>query len=237
MIEIHRSEDRGTSRYDWLNAKHSFSFGRYYDPQRMGFGPLRVINEDVVAPAKGFDTHGHKDMEIITYILEGALEHKDSLGTGSVIKPGDVQKMSAGTGILHSEFNHSPAEPVHLLQIWILPDKDGHAPGYQQTNFSTQRQAGKLTLLASPDGRANSISVHQDAELHVLDLNAGMTFELPVETGRMIWVQVARGSSIRLNNQPLKQGDGVSIKAELKLSFENSGSDQAELLIFNLRAE
>src|SRR5262245_16834882 len=166
MISIRHSEDRGTANFGWLNSQHTFSFGHYHDPRQMGFGPLRVINEDRVRAGAGFDTHGHRDMEIISYVLEGALEHKDSLGTGSVIRPGEVQVMSAGTGIRHSEFNHSKTEPVHFLQIWVTPNQKGMAPRYEQKSFPASGKQGRLRLLGSPDGHDGSIVIHQDVKLY-----------------------------------------------------------------------
>src|SRR5215471_16332185 len=166
MITKRAAKERGQAKFGWLDSKHSFSFGHYYDPAHMGFGPLRVINEDRVTPGAGFDTHGHQDMEIISYVLEGALEHKDSIGTGSVIRPGDVQRMSAGSGIRHSEFNHSKQDPVHFLQIWLLPERDGIKPGYEQKTFDANEKRGKLRLVISPDARDGSLKVHQDASLY-----------------------------------------------------------------------
>src|SRR5712671_1026903 len=173
MITIRPAETRGRTRLSWLDSRHSFSFGDYYDPRQTGFGPLRVINEDRVEPGRGFDTHGHRDMEIISYVLEGALEHKDSIGTGSVIRPGEVQVMSAGTGIRHSEFNHSKNEPVHFLQIWVLPDREGLSPRYDQKTFAEAEKRGRLRLVGSPDGRDGSIVIHQDAKIFAALLNSG----------------------------------------------------------------
>lgn len=231
MITIRKSEERGRTQINWLDGRHSFSFGNYHDRNHMGFGPLRVINEDWVKQGEGFHPHPHRDMEIITYILEGALEHKDSMGNGSVIVPGDVQYMSAGTGVVHSEFNPHPDKPVHLMQIWILPDKTGYAPGYQQENFMQSRKPGKLTLLVSKDGQDNSIRIHQDASLSVLDLDPGQNFDLPLTKGRSAWVQMARGNAV-LNNTPLKQGDGAAIEKEDALKF--SAQEKSEILIFDL---
>jgi len=231
MIKIRKSEERGRTQTDWLDGMHSFSFGNYHDRNHMGFGTLRVINEDRVKPDQGFSPHPHRDMEIITYILEGALEHKDSMGNGSVIVPGDVQYMSAGTGIVHSEYNPQPDKPVHLLQIWILPDKNGLAPGYQQQNFSSNRKPGKLTLLASYDGREDSLIVHQDVSLYVLDLNPGQNYDFTLLDGRTTWVQMARGR-VTLNTLLLNQGDGAAVEKENILEF--SAQEKSEILIFDL---
>src|SRR4051794_30022241 len=194
MITVRPSDERGVANLGWLDSRHTFSFGHYFDPQQMGFGPLRVINEDRVRPGAGFDSHGHRDMEIISYVLEGALEHKDSIGTGSVIRPGDVQVMSAGTGIRHSEFNHSRSEPVHFLQIWITPDRDGLAPRYDQKTFTQSEKRGQLRLIGSPDGRDGSILVHQDVKIYDTVLDHGEFIERPLKTDRKSWIQVVRGS-------------------------------------------
>ena len=231
MINIRKSSERGGGDHGWLNTRHSFSFDRYYDPQFMGFRSLRVINEDLVAPGEGFPTHPHRDMEIITYVLEGALEHKDSLGTGSVILPGDGQRMSAGTGIRHSEFNHSKREPVHLLQIWILPDKQGREPGYEQKSFSTEEKQGKLRLIASPDGKNGSVTIHQDAKLFVSLLKPGEEVKHELGKGRHVWLQVAKGA-VELNGQKLEQGDGAAVSNEPGLTIK--GADHAEVLLFDL---
>ena len=181
MLDLRKSSDRGRARFSWLDSAHTFSFGSYYDPDHMGFGTLRVINEDVVAPGGGFATHGHRDMEIISYVLEGALEHKDSMGNGSVIRPGDVQRMSAGTGVTHSEYNHSDSEPVRFLQIWFLPDRAGHAPGYEQKHFEAADKRGTLKLVASHTGRDGSVSLNQDVDMYaaLLDGAESVTHELP----------------------------------------------------------
>jgi quercetin 2,3-dioxygenase len=231
MIILRRSEERGGGNHGWLDTKHSFSFSDYYDPKFMGFRSLRVINEDWVQPGHGFPTHPHRDMEIITYVLEGALEHKDSLGTGSVIRPGDGQRMSAGTGIRHSEANPSQKEAVHLLQIWIMPDKQGHKPGYEQKEFSRDEKRGKLRLIASPDGKDGSVTIHQDAQLYVSLLEPGEAVEHRLGTGRHAWLQVAKGS-VALNGKPLNQGDGAAISEEQKLQIK--GTDSAEVLLFDL---
>jgi redox-sensitive bicupin YhaK (pirin superfamily) len=231
MIKIRRSGDRGRARLDWLDSRHSFSFGDYYDPDRMGFGPLRVINEDRVTPGDGFATHGHKDMEIVTYVLAGALEHKDSLGTGSVIRPGDVQRMTAGTGILHSEFNPSDRDGVHFLQIWILPDAKGLQPGYEQKAFTDAERRGRLRLIASRDGREGSVTVHQDVDLHAAILDDGDSVELGLRPGRKAWVQVADGS-IDMNGNALDAGDGAAIENAGSLSLR--ARSRAEVLVFDM---
>jgi quercetin 2,3-dioxygenase len=231
MLSIRRSEERGGGDFGWLNTRHSFSFDQYYDPKFMGFRSLRVINEDRVQPAQGFPTHPHRDMEIITYVLQGALEHKDSLGTGSVIRPGDGQRMSAGTGIRHSEFNQSSTDPVHLLQIWILPDRAGHQPSYEQKAFPVEEKKGKLRLIASPDGRDGSVTIHQDASLYVVLLGPGQEVKHELGKGRYAWLQVAKGA-VELNGKGLKQGDGAAISNESQLTIK--GSQESEILLFDL---
>jgi redox-sensitive bicupin YhaK (pirin superfamily) len=231
MLTIRKSAERGQTNFDWLASKHSFSFGRYIDRTNMGFGPLRVINDDIVKPGAGFDMHPHENMEILTLILEGALTHRDSLGTGSTIRPGDVQRMSAGRGILHSEFNASDTDPVHLLQIWIMPNVEDIAPEYEQKNFSDKRKPGQLTLLASPDGREGSLTIHQDASMAVLDLDAGQSFSHTLPSDYSGWVQVARGDII-LNDEELEEGDGVATGKGEKLNFRTVS--EAEVLIFTL---
>ncbi len=232
MISVRKAEDRGVSRISWLDSRHTFSFSEYYDPEHMGFRSLRVINDDRVAPAGGFGTHGHRDMEIITYVLDGEIAHRDSLGTGSVIRPGDVQKMSAGTGIRHSEFNNSQTQPVHFLQIWIIPDRNGVAPGYQQLNFSREAKLGKLLLVASNEKRDDIIHIQQDAKMYVTVLeSADQRVEHTLAADRHAWVHVARGSAV-VNGSVLKEGDGAAISAESKI--EISGSPSAEVLLFDL---
>jgi redox-sensitive bicupin YhaK (pirin superfamily) len=231
MIIVRRSEDRGKANFGWLDSRHTFSFGQYYDPQHMGIGALRVINDDRVIPGQGFDTHSHRDMEIISYVLEGALEHKDSIGTGSVIRPGDVQRMSAGTGIAHSEFNHSKSEHVHFLQIWIIPEKKGLLPGYEQKNFTLEDRRGKARLVASKDGRDGSITVHQDVSLYASVLEAGDTATLEIRPGRRAWVQVARGA-VTVNGTSLAEGDGAAVLDETTLTL--TGNASSEILIFDL---
>jgi len=231
MITIRKSEERGHANHGWLNTYHSFSFADYYDPNHMGFRALRVINEDWVSPGAGFSTHGHQDMEIITYVLAGALEHKDSLGNGSVIQPGEVQRMSAGTGILHSEFNHSKTDAVHLLQIWLLPEKSGLAPSYEQHDFSLNKTPGKLLLVAAQDGRDGAVTVHQDVNLYavVLAPNQGVSYALNPQ--RYAWMQVARGE-ITLNGLLLEKGDGAAISNESDVVI--AATQDSEILLFDL---
>ena len=228
MITSRPAGERGISRLGWLDSRHTFSFDQYYDPKHMGFRSLRVINEDRVAPGQGFGTHPHRDMEIVTYILQGALEHKDSMGSGSTIVPGDVQRMSAGTGVLHSEFNHSKDERVHLLQIWIFPDQRGLKPSYEQREL--QPGAG-FRLVASPDGRDGSVLIHQDAELLTARLGARETAGHSLRPGRHAWVQVARGS-VQLNGQALAAGDGAAVSQEAAITVE--AIEPAEVLLFDL---
>jgi len=231
MINIRRSNERGGGDYSWLNTRHTFSFDQYHDPRFMGFRSLRVINEDRVAPGEGFPTHPHRDMEIITYVLEGALEHKDSLGTGSVIRPGDGQRMSAGKGIRHSEMNASKTEPVHLLQIWIMPDRQGHEPSYEQKAFPELEKRGRLRLIASPDGKDGSVTIHQDARLYVALLSPGQEVTHELARGRYAWLQVAKGA-VELNGKPLAQGDGAAVSDERKLTLK--ATVDAEILLFDL---
>ncbi len=230
-ITIRPADARGHENHGWLDSFHTFSFAHYYDPNHMGFGPLRVINEDRVAPAKGFGTHGHKDMEIISYVLEGALEHKDSLGNGSVVRPGDVQRMSAGTGIRHSEFNGSKSDPLHFLQIWILPERDGIAPSYEQKNFSTAQKQGRWLLIGSRDGRENSVTVHRDVDLYAAVVSSGETLTQEIKVGRGAWIQVVRGS-VALNGKKLQAGDGAAISTAGVLRVEGLGT--AEVLLFDM---
>ena len=231
MITIRRSEERGGGDYGWLKTHHTFSFSDYYDPKWMGFRSLRVINEDFVAPEGGFPTHPHRDMEIITYVLSGKLEHKDSLGTGSVILPGDGQRMTAGRGIRHSEANPSSTEAVHLLQIWILPDKQGHEPGYEQKSFPESEKRGKFRLIASSDGAEGSVKINQDAKLFVTLLGTAETVTQPLSEKRHGWLQVAKGA-VELNGQQLNQGDGAAISDEEKLTVK--ATEEAEVLFFDL---
>jgi hypothetical protein len=231
MITIRQAQERGHANHGWLDSHHTFSFANYYDPKHIGFRTLRVINEDRVSPSNGFGTHGHRDMEIITYVLEGALEHKDSIGTGSVIQPGEVQRMSAGTGILHSEFNHSQTQPVHFLQIWLLPEKKGLSPSYEQRNFSPAKTPGKLHLVAARDGRENAVTVHQDVDLYAADLKEGDRISYTLKPQRHAWVQVARGT-ITLNSLPLNTSDGAAISEETDVVIE--ATKDAEILLFDL---
>jgi hypothetical protein len=231
MITLRKAEDRGHANHGWLDTYHTFSFANYYDPKHMGFRALRVINEDHVSPTAGFGTHGHRDMEIITYVLEGALEHKDNIGNGSVIQPGEVQRMSAGTGILHSEFNHSETEAVHLLQIWLLPAQNGLSPSYEQRNFSPAKTPGKLHLVAAKDGREGAVTVHQDVDLYAAVLQKGDRLYHTLQPQRHAWVQVARGA-ITLNGLPLDTSDGAAISNETEVVIE--ATKEAEILLFDL---
>jgi quercetin 2,3-dioxygenase len=232
VLTVRKAGDRGRSRLDWLDSYHTFSFSDYYDEAHMGFRSLRVINDDTVAPAGGFGTHGHRDMEIITYVLEGALEHRDSLGTGSVIRPGDVQKMSAGTGIRHSEFNHSRTEPVHFLQIWVVPERTGVAPRYEQIHVPREAKLGKLALVGTNEAGDGKVQIHQDANLYVTLLeSAEQRVAHTLTPGRHAWVHVARGS-VAVNGQTLKAGDGVAISGEPKIDI--AGSPSGEALLFDL---
>lgn len=227
---MRKSAERGHAHHGWLDSHHSFSFADYHDSRQMGFSVLRVINEDCVAPGQGFPTHPHRDMEIITYILEGALEHQDSLGTGSIIRPGEVQRMSAGTGIRHSEFNPSPIEAVHLLQIWILPNRQGVTPSYEQIRIEPAELANRLRLVDSPDGHDGSVVIHQDARVYAAPLN-GTEVTHSLAFGRHAWLQVARGE-LTLNGQALTAGDGAGIENESRLTL--AANDTAELLLFDL---
>lgn len=231
MLNLRKAGDRGHANHGWLNSHHTFSFADYYDPAHMGFGNLRVINDDTVAPGKGFGTHPHRDMEIISYVLDGALEHKDSMGNGSVMRPGDVQRMSAGTGVTHSEFNHSPSEPVHFLQIWVLPDARGHQPGYEQKHFGAEDKRGRLRLVASNTGREGSVSLNQDVDLYAGLLDGDESATLELRPGREGWVHVARGG-VTLNGQALGAGDGVAVSEPGTLAF--SGGRDAEVLVFDM---
>lgn len=230
MITLRKAIARGHADHGWLNAYHTFSFANYYDPNHMGFRSLRVINEDRVAPSKGFPTHAHRDMEIITYVLEGALEHRDSMGNTSIIRPGEVQRMTAGTGVSHSEYNHSESEKVHLLQIWILPSQRDLEPGYEQKEYSQAEKSGKLRLIASPDGRDGSVTVHQDLNLYSTMLQNAQQVNHALDH-RHAWVQVARGS-VSLNGHLLSQGDGAALDDEETL--ELVGQEDSEVLVFDL---
>lgn len=231
MITVRRSNERGHFDHGWLNTYHTFSFDQYYDPRYMGFRTLRVINEDFVAAGRGFPKHGHSDMEIITYILEGALKHEDSMGNGSIIRPGDVQRMTAGTGVRHSEQNASLQERVHLLQIWILPNTVGLEPGYEQKAFSEDERRGQLRLIASEDGREGSVVVHQDVSLFASVLPAGQEVEHTMDQRRYAWIQVARGA-VEVNGQKAGHGDGVIAVGESSLHIR--AQEEAEVLLFDL---
>jgi quercetin 2,3-dioxygenase len=231
MIKFRDRMTRGRSQTGWLDSRHTFSFGDYRDPAEMGFRALRVINEDRVIPGAGFPSHGHRDMEILTYVLSGALEHKDNIGNGTVIRPGELQRMSAGTGIVHSEFNHSKDEPVHFLQIWILPGRRDLPPGYEQKAFPLAEHDGKLKLIASPDGGAQAITVHQDARVFAAKIAAGQHIAHDLAPGRGAWLQVARGI-VALNGTEMREGDGVAIEGEPKI--EVSAETDAEILLFDL---
>ena len=231
MMEVRKSNERGRANHGWLNSFHSFSFADYHDPKHMGFGPLRVINEDRVQPGMGFGTHGHRDMEIISYVLDGELEHKDSMGNGSVIRPGDVQRMTAGTGVMHSEYNPSPSNRVHFLQIWVQPNTAGIAPSYEEKHFDAASKRGKLRLVASPDGRDGSVVIHQDALIFGALIDGSERVSHRVAAGRLIYVHVARGS-VTVNGQALDAGDAVKMSGELEIVLEH-GSD-AEVLLFDM---
>ena len=231
MLNIRKSKERGHANHGWLDTYHTFSFADYHDAREMGFGALRVINDDKVQPGQGFGTHGHRDMEIITYVLEGALEHKDSMGNGSIIRPGNVQRMSAGTGVRHSEFNPSQDERVHLLQIWIEPSVTGIRPGYEEKQFGPAEKRGQLRLIVSPNGREGSVTIHQDACVYasLLDGKDAVTHRLA--PGRRAYVHIARGA-VEVNGTPLKGGDGAKIAGESQISLGNAA--QAEVLLFDL---
>jgi redox-sensitive bicupin YhaK (pirin superfamily) len=231
MIQLRKALERGHFDHGWLNTYHTFSFSEYHDPRFMGFRSLRVINEDRVHPGQGFGTHGHRDMEIITYVLEGALEHKDSMGNGEILRPGEFQRMSAGTGIRHSEFNPSATEPVHLYQIWLLPKTKGITPSYEQKPFAAEEKAGKLRLVASPDGADGSLTIHQDARVYLTTLNAGDAVQHELTNGRHAWVQVLRGR-VTVNGQPGEAGDGFAISDELRATF--AGQEAAEIMLFDM---
>jgi redox-sensitive bicupin YhaK (pirin superfamily) len=231
MIRIRKAQERGHAQHGWLDSRHTFSFADYHDPQFSGFRSLRVINEDRVEPGQGFGTHGHSDMEIISYVLEGALEHRDSMGTGSIIRAGDVQRMSAGTGIQHSEFNASKKDPVHFYQIWIYPDRRGIKPEYEQKRFPPEERSGILRLVASPDGALGSLTLHQDVRVFSGTLLAGMEVVHPLAKERFAWIQVVRGD-LRLNGQELREGDGAAVSQVKELQL--SSPKGAEVLLFDL---
>jgi quercetin 2,3-dioxygenase len=232
MLLIRRAHERGHANHGWLDSFHSFSFGDYYDPEHMSFRSLRVINEDRVAPGNGFGTHPHRDMEIISYVIEGAIEHRDSIGNGSVIRPGDVQRMSAGTGITHSEFNPSETEAVHFLQIWVVPEPTGLAPSYEQKAFDRLEKQGQLRLVASQDGRENSVVVHQDVNIYATILVAQASVQLDLQTDRYYWVQVVRGEIV-VNGEAVSAGDAIALSQESQLSL--TGQQETEVLVFDLK--
>ena len=231
-MDVRRAGDRGSANFGWLHSRHTFSFGSYFDPRQVGFSDLLVINDDRVSPGRGFDTHGHRDMEIFSYVLEGGLQHRDSMGTGSVIRPGDVQMMSAGAGVLHSEFNASREEPVHFLQIWIVPDRKGVVPRYQQRHFAAEEKRGRLRLIISPDGADGSLSIHQDARVYAGLFDGDERQAMPLATGRYAYVHVARGS-LDVNGERLEEGDGVRLRDPGEIQV--SGGRAAEVLLFDLR--
>ena len=231
MITKRPAGERGSTRTDWLDSRHTFSFNRYYDPRFVGFGDLLVINDDTVAPAGGFGTHGHRDMEIITYVVSGALEHRDSSGGSGVLRPGEVQRMSAGTGVRHSEFNHSKDEPVHFLQIWITPEREGLEPGYEQREFAEDERRGRLRVVASRGGRDGSVTIHQDAEVYAASLGEGEELTHEPRAGRRAWVQVIKGG-LELNGVGLRAGDGAAVSDEPRLVLR--ATEPSEILLFDL---
>jgi redox-sensitive bicupin YhaK (pirin superfamily) len=231
MIRVRKAAERGRSKTDWLDSRHTFSFADYFDPRHVSFGKLRVINDDVVAGGSGFGRHPHRDMEILSYVLEGELEHGDSMGNGSVIRPGDVQRMSAGTGVVHSEANHSKTGRVRFLQIWIEPERRGLPPGYEQKSFSEDERRGALRLVASREGRDGSVTVHQDVSLYTGLLDAGQKASVDLAPGRRAWVQVAKGA-VAVDGQELAEGDGAAIEGETRVTVE--GRDASEVLVFDL---
>ncbi len=233
MLNIRKSQDRGTASFGWLRSQHTFSFGHYYDPAHMNVGPLRVINEDRVAAGRGFDPHSHKNMEIISYVLDGALEHKDSMGNGSVLRYGDVQRMSAGTGVTHSEYNGSKTEPVHFLQIWVIPGEVGGAPGYEEKHFDADSKKGRLRLIASNDGRDGSVSLRQDAAIYATILDGAERVDHALQPGRQAYVQVARGK-VTVNGVALAAGDAVHVAEEAAVALQDASD--AEVLLFDLPA-
>jgi len=233
MIRVRKAEDRGQASFGWLDSRHTFSFGHYYDPDHMGFGVLRVINDDRVAPGAGFSPHGHRDMEIISYVVEGAMEHRDNIGNGSVIRPGDIQRMSAGTGIVHSEFNHSRTDSLRLLQIWLIPERRGLDPGYEQIHFDVAQRRGRLQVVASRDGREGSVTVHQDAAMYAGLFDAGESAALDLAPGRGAWIQVVSGA-LAVNGQRLETGDGAGLTGTDRVQIADG--DNAEVVVFDLPA-
>ena len=236
-MSYRRADERGKPEHGWLSSRHTFSFADYYDPRHMGYRALRVINEDRVAPGGGFPTHGHRDMEIVTYVLEGALEHEDSTGTRSVIHPGDVQRMSAGSGVRHSEYNHSREEPVHFLQIWLLPSVRSIPPSYEQKHFDDSQKSNRLCLVASPDGATGSVTIHQDVRLFVARLGAGVTLTHELHAERYAWIQIARGKTRASAGEQsflLGEGDGVAVLSGGRLELGGADGEDAEVLLFDL---
>ena len=231
MITVRPKDERGVANFGWLDSRHTFSFGHYYDPQHMGFANLRVINEDKVIPAKGFGTHGHQDMEIISYVLSGELAHRDSMGNGSVIRPGDVQRMSAGTGVRHSEFNASDLNPVHFLQIWIVPEQRGLQPSYEEKHFDRESRQG-LTLIGSRSGRDNSVTIYQDVDLYLASLNQSDRITYQIDANRAVWLQVTKGE-VKLNQKLLQAGDGAAITDEAEVAIAGN-SLEGEILLFDM---
>jgi quercetin 2,3-dioxygenase len=231
MLEIRRADERGEANFGWLYSRHTFSFGHYHDPRYMGLGPLRVINDDRVQAGRGFDTHGHANMEIVSYVLDGALEHKDSMGNGSIIRPGEVQRMSAGTGVHHSEYNASDTEEVHFLQIWIIPEREGLEAGYEQIAFTGEEKQGKLRLVGSRDGRDGSVTIQQHVKLYTTCLETGDTVTYDLSDTRKGWVHVATGNA-SINGQPIGAGDGVAIDGGTSVTL--NGVDSGELLLFDM---
>lgn len=231
MMEIRRADERGEANFGWLYSRHTFSFGHYHDPRFMGFGSLRVINDDRVHPGRGFDTHSHANMEIVSYVLDGALEHKDSMGNGSVIRPGEFQRMSAGTGVQHSEYNASATDEVHFLQIWIIPEQEGMEPGYEQKDFPLDEKQGKLRLVGSRDGRDGSVTIHQNLDLYATCLSARDAVTYQLEQDHKGWVHVATGNAM-IDDETIGAGDGIAIAGGT--SFSLSGVDGAELLLFDM---
>lgn len=231
MLSIRKSGDRGVTRSDWLNSRHTFSFADYYDPAAMGYSVLRVINDDIIAPSGGFPTHPHRNMEIITWVLSGALEHRDSLGNGSIIRPGDAQRMTAGTGVTHSEFNPSRDAPIRLLQMWIVPNRPGLAPGYGQRNFGEAERRARLCQIVSPDGQDGSITINQDARIFAGLIGDGVWREYVLKSGRRAWLQIARGE-VLVNGTRLGEGDGAAIEEEPNIRIQSAGD--SEVVIFDL---
>lgn len=231
MVTVRRSEERGHAERGWLESRHTFSFADYYDPRHMGFRALRVINEDWIAPGRGFGTHPHRDMEIVTYVLEGALEHQDSMGNTEVIRPGEVQRMTAGTGVTHSEYNHSAEEPVHLFQIWLLPEQAGLEPGYEQRSWSEEEKRGRLRLVGARDGRDGAVTIHQDVELYLGVLSPGESVTHPLRAGRHAWLQVLRGE-VTINGRDLRAGDAAAVSEEEALELTAAGD--TEVMLFDL---